>query len=99
MAKPLDVDPIDLRMSAEHMDMHHGELSAAHVAANGEIEAAQVGWIGASGAALLAKFAAWQEATVTMATDIAAHGAAFQSAAEEYAATDQTSAEDIDKTL
>jgi hypothetical protein len=61
MAKDLRVDPIDLRLSSDHMDMHHTEVSTAHVAANGDIEAAQAGWVGASAAALQAKFAEWQE--------------------------------------
>jgi hypothetical protein len=26
MAEPVKVDPIDLRMSSDHMDMHHAEL-------------------------------------------------------------------------
>ena len=43
MPKDLKVDPIDLHMSSDHMDMHHAELCAAHTAANGDIEAAQAG--------------------------------------------------------
>ena len=99
MPKPLEVDPIDLRISANHMDVHHAELAAAHTAANSEIEAAQVGWVGASGAALMAKFAEWQEATFAITSEIASHGAAFQATADDYAATDQTNAEGIDRTL
>ena len=99
MAKDLRVDPIDLRLSSDHMDMHHAEVSAAHVAANGDIEAAQAGWVGASGAALQAKFAEWQEATATITRDIAAHGATFQNAAEGYAAIDGGSAEKLDDQL
>jgi hypothetical protein len=40
MADPVKVDPIDLRLSSDHMDMHHAELLAAHTAANGAIEEA-----------------------------------------------------------
>lgn len=84
MPKDLEVDPIDLRMSADHMDMHHSDLLAAHGAANSAIEEAHVGWVGTSASALQAKFAEWREATEKMADDIAAHGAAFRSAASEY---------------
>ena len=63
MADHLRVDPIDLSMSSDHMDMHHGELLAAHTAANGTIEEAQTGWVGASAAALQSKLAEWQAVT------------------------------------
>lgn len=99
MVDHLKVDPIDLRMSSDHMDMHHSEVSAAHTAANGDIEAAQAGWVGVSGAALQAKFAEWQEATATITRDIATHGAAFQTAAERYASVDGGSAEALDNQL
>jgi len=94
--KDLKVDPIDLRLSSDHMDMHRAELATAHTAANGDIEAAQAGWVGASAAALQAKFAEWQEVTTKITTDITAHGAAFQSAAEGYATVDDQSAEHLD---
>jgi WXG100 family type VII secretion target len=99
MAKDLRVDPIDLRLSSDHMDMHHMEVSAAHVAANADIEAALAGWVGVSGAALQTKFAEWQEATATITRDIAAHGAAFQNAAEGYATVDGDSSETLDDQL
>lgn len=57
VAKDLRVDPIDLHLSSAHMDAHHSELLAVHTAANDTIETAQAGWVGASGAALQAKFA------------------------------------------
>lgn len=96
MAERVRVDPIDLHMSSAHMDMRHAELSAAHIAANGAIEEAQVGWAGTSAAPLQAKFAEWQAATAKLAGDIAAHGAAFQSAAEGYLTTDTDGAGQLD---
>jgi WXG100 family type VII secretion target len=99
MADHLKVDPIDLHMSAEHMDVHHAELSAAHAAADGMIEAAQAGWIGVSAAALKAKFADWQATTAQLTGDIAAHGAAFRSAAQAYAGIDSDSAETLNGQL
>lgn len=97
--KNLDVDPADLRLSADHMDMHASELSTAHGAANADIEAAQAGWVGASASALQAKFAEWQEATTAMTKDIAAHGVAFASAAEGYTTVDQDGAQALDQQL
>lgn len=96
MADHLKVDPIDLHLSSDHVDVYGAEFAAAHGAANGDIEAAQAGWVGASGAALQAKFAEWQETTATITTDLAAHAAAFQNAAQAYATTDDTSAEQLD---
>lgn len=43
MADHVKVDPIDLHMSSDHMEMHHAELLGAHTAANGVIEEAQAG--------------------------------------------------------
>ncbi|MEU0493935.1 WXG100 family type VII secretion target [Mycobacterium sp. NPDC006124] len=96
MPEDLSVDPVDLHLSSDHMDMHRSELSAAHTAANDDIEAAQTGWVGASGAALQTRFAEWQEATSKITTDIAAHGVAFHSAAQRYASVDDDSAEHLD---
>jgi uncharacterized protein YukE len=95
MADPVKVDPIDLRMSSDHMDMHHSELLAAH----GAIEEAQVGWVGASAAALQTKLADWQAVTTELCGDIGAHGEAFRSAAAGYESTDTDSAEKLDRQL
>ena len=99
MPEDLEVDPIDLRISSNHMDMHHSELLAAHTAANGAIEEAQAGWVGASATALQAKFAEWQSATTTMTEDIAAHGHAFLSAAAGYETADGSNAAALDDQL
>lgn len=86
-------------MSSDHMEMHHADLLAAHTAANESIEEAQAGWVGASAAALQAKFAEWQEATAKLTGDVAGHGAAFRVAAEGYVAGDSDSAEKLDEQL
>jgi WXG100 family type VII secretion target len=93
----LEVDPIDLHTSSAHMEMHHAELMAAHTAANDSIAAAQPGWVGASGAALRAKFAEWEAVTLQLTSDIAAHGTAFLNAAAGYAATDNNGADTLDQ--
>jgi WXG100 family type VII secretion target len=99
MADHLKVDPIDLHMSAEHMDVHHTDLRAAHAAADGAIEGAQAGWVGASAAALQTKMAHWQATTTRLCGDIASHGAAYRSAANAYTANDGNSAEALDRTI
>ena len=99
MADHVKVEPIDLQMSSDHMDMHHAEFLATHTAANSAIEEAQAGWVGASAAALQAKFVDWQEATAEMTGDIAAHGEAFRAAAAGYADADAHSARRLDDEL
>lgn len=99
MPKDLKVDPIDLHMSSDHMDMHHAELCAAHTAANGDIEAAQAGWVGASAVALQAKFAEWQATTEQLCGDIAAHGAAYRAAATGYVRNDANASETLNDTI
>ena len=99
MADPVKVDPVDLRMSSDHLDMHHGELLAAHTAANGAMEEAQAGWVGTSAAALQTKLAEWQAVTAELCGDIAAHGEAFRTAAAGYESTDTNSAEKLNHQL
>jgi WXG100 family type VII secretion target len=95
----LKVDVVDLRMSSDHMDMHHADLQAAHAAANGVIEGAQAGWVGASGAALQSKLSEWQATTERLCGDIAAHGAAYQAAANGYVQNDHSAADCLDRTI
>lgn len=99
MGEHLNVDPVDLHMSSDHMDVHHAELQAAHTAANGVIEGAQAGWVGTSAGALQAKFVEWQEITENLTSNIAAHGAAFQDAANGYEKGDSQSAEKLNGQL
>jgi WXG100 family type VII secretion target len=99
MGERLKVDPIDLHMSSDHMEMHHSEMQAAHTSANGAIETAQTGWVGTSGTALQSKLTEWQAATTKLCGDIEAHGTAYRTAARLYAQNDTNSAEAIDRTL
>ena len=98
MADHVKVDPVDLRMSSDHLDMHHSELLAAH-SANSAIEEARTGWVGASAAALQSKLAEWQAVTAEMCGDIAAHGEAFRTAAAGYQSIDDDGAEKLDRQL
>lgn len=99
MADHLQVDPIDLHMSSDHMDMHHADLQAAHAAADSLIEGAQTGWVGASAAALQSKMSGWQSTTTKLCGDIAAHGTAYRAAANGYQNNDSNASKAIDNTL
>jgi WXG100 family type VII secretion target len=99
MGDRLEVDPIDLHLSSDHMDMHHAELRAAHGAADGVIEQAQRGWVGASAAALQSKMAEWQTTTARLCGDIASHGSAYRVAANAYAGNDSDAAKALDRNL
>lgn len=99
MSERLRVDPIDLHMSCDHLDMHHAEFTQAHAAADGDIEAAQSGWIGSSAAALQAKFAEWQEVTTRLQADIEFHSASIRTAAKGYVATDTSGGQALAKQL
>ena len=99
MGEFLEVDPIDLRMSSDHMDMHHAEIRAAHAAADGEIEGA-AGRLGRRfRCGLAGEDDEWQATTTKLCGDIAAHGAAFKAAADGYTQNDANSAEALDRTL
>jgi WXG100 family type VII secretion target len=96
MPEPLEVDPVELHISANHMSVHHADLRAAHAAADSEIEGAQAGWVGASAAALQAKLAEWQSTTEHLCGTIADHEQAFRAAGNQYRAVDGQSADNID---
>ncbi|MBU8814080.1 WXG100 family type VII secretion target [Mycolicibacterium goodii] len=99
MGNSLKVDPVDLHMSSDHMDVHHADLTAAHTSADGEIEGAQAGWVGASAAALQSKMTEWQATTTKLCGDIAAHRDTYKAAANGYAQNDSHAAEALDRQL
>lgn len=99
MTEPLEVDPLDLHLSADHLGVHHAELRTAHTAADGDIEAAQAGWVGASAAALQAKLADWQATTEQLCGSIADHEQAFRAAKNQYQAVDGETADHLDDQL
>jgi WXG100 family type VII secretion target len=98
LAEQLKVDPIDLHMSSDHMDVHHVELRAAHAGADSDVESAQRGWVGASATALQSRLAEWQAVTTELCDGIEAHGNAFRAAANAYTDNDGQAAESIHRT-
>jgi WXG100 family type VII secretion target len=97
--EPLEVDPIDLHISAGHMSVHHADLRAAHAEADSDIEGAQAGWVGTSAAALQAKLAEWQATTEQLCGNIADHEQAFRAAAQKYTTVDGESADHLNDQL
>ncbi|MBS9535111.1 WXG100 family type VII secretion target [Mycobacterium sp. M1] len=98
MPEPLKVDLTDLRMSANHVDMHHGDLHQAHTAAHGTIEDSSVEWVGASALALQAALAEWQAHSVHMTNETAHHRDAFHQIADVYQTVDEDGAIEVLRT-
>lgn len=92
MSDKVRVDPVDLRMSANHLAMHSEDLRAAHTEADADIEATQAGWVGESAMAMQVKLEEWQQFTARVCADLDIHQANFCSAANAYEVTDADSA-------
>jgi WXG100 family type VII secretion target len=88
LAVNLFVDPIDLRMSSDHLAVYHDELLAAHRAADSVMAEAQGRWVGASASAIDRGLARWREDTDTLTAAIATQESAIRCAADEYTRTD-----------
>jgi uncharacterized protein YukE len=95
VSKLIRVVPEDLHVSAAKVDVHADELHLRHAAANGRIEAAQVGVPTGSAAALSAAVAKWQGDTTALFGNLVEHGEALRGAAAGYVGTDEENAGDI----
>jgi hypothetical protein len=84
----LKIDPIDLALSADHMDMHGNDLQVAHTSANAALKGAAAGWVGMSAAALQARMADLQAVTDELHGQISTIGEQFRIASGMYSATD-----------
>jgi WXG100 family type VII secretion target len=72
----------------------HGEdVAVAHTAADGRIDAAQAGWQGRSAAALAAKTAQWAADSRAMLARLSDHAQGLHTAATEFWAHEQRSAQ------
>jgi hypothetical protein len=90
------VVPEDLHVSAANVDAHADELHLRHAAANGRIQAAQVGVPTGSAAALSVAVAKWQTDTSVLFGNLLEHGRALRSAAAGYVGSDDDNAADIE---
>jgi uncharacterized protein YukE len=92
VARDLRVDPTDLGLSANQVDVSADDLRTAHTAAQERVAGASAGWIGKSATALAAKAEHWEQESASHYAEMCRHGAHFRSAAEKYVSTDSTSA-------
>lgn len=96
MGKDLRVDPVDVRMAADHVDVAADGLRADHGVAQERIGTAQAGWIGTSGEALSKLSTKWEEDTTRHYNELIAHVEGFKSAAANYVGTDHNEATEIE---
>lgn len=97
MSDDLQVDPLEVRMAADHIDVAAEGLRTAHGSANERMSTAQSGWIGSSAAALSKVSAKWEQDSTAHYTALAGHVEGLTSAAARYVATDHQSSADIDQ--
>ncbi|PEG33882.1 hypothetical protein CQY20_28365 [Mycolicibacterium agri] len=83
-------------MSASTVDAHADMMRAAHVAADGKTEAAQVGVPTRSVVALTAAVTKWQADSTALFTRLSEHAGALREGAVAYDQTDEHSATAID---
>jgi uncharacterized protein YukE len=91
----IQAEPEDLTASAAQVDGHADGLHVRHAAANGRIEAAQVGVPAGPAAALSTALAKWQTDTTALFGRLVDHSDGLRSAAIGYAGTDERNAAGI----
>lgn len=96
MGEELRVDPVEVRMAADHVDVAADGLRADHGVAHERIGTAQAGWIGTSGEALSRLSTKWEEDSARHYNELIAHVEGFKSAAARYTSTDSQEATEIE---
>lgn len=96
MPEAVRVAPEDLLVSASTVDAHADTMRAAHVAADGSIEAAEAGVPAGSVVALTAAVTKWQADSTVLFGRMSEHAEALREGAVAYAQTDEHSATAID---
>jgi WXG100 family type VII secretion target len=96
MGKDLRVDPADVRMAADHVEVAAEGLKSDHGTAQERIGTAQAGWIGTSGDALSKLATKWEQDSAAHYTDLVGHVEGFKAAAAQYVGTDDRESADID---
>lgn len=79
----------DLVASAVTATGHGEDLAAAHLAADGRIEAAAPGWTGRSAAALAQRAAHWSAVSTALVTRIGVHAEDLHTCARVYGSTEE----------
>lgn len=96
--QPLRVNPDDLRMSANFMDMHGADIQSSHAVADASIEEHLSGWVGASALALQAKLLEWQSVTTHATGECTYHNGAFKKVATDFETMDEDKAVELMRT-
>lgn len=96
MSEKLRVDPLEVRMAADHVNAAADSLRSAHGEAHERMGAAQAGWIGTSAAGLSATTTKWEEESAAHYTGLLKHAEDLRSAAAKYVRTDDNAATEID---
>lgn len=94
-ARPLRVDPTQLRMTADSLSSHAQSFSATHERAQARAGGVALG-AGSAAAALPAMLAEWQNSTVQFAAHHVKHADGHRAAAEAYTRTDTGTADDLE---
>ncbi|BBZ20836.1 hypothetical protein MGAD_51710 [Mycolicibacterium gadium] len=96
MGKNLEVDPVEVRMAADHVDVAADGLRSDHGVAQERIGTARAGWIGNSGDALAKVATKWEADTTRHYNELIAHVEDFKSAAASYVGTDNQQSTEIE---
>ncbi len=96
MGEELRVDPAEVRMAADHVDVAADGLRTDHGAAQERIGTASAGWIGTSGEALSKVAAKWEEDSTKHYNELIGHVEGFKSAAANYVGTDNQQSTEIE---
>lgn len=96
MGDEVRVDPAEVRMAADHVDVAAEGMRTDHGSAQERIGTASAGWIGTSGEALAKLSTKWEEDSTRHYTDLIGHVEGFKSAAANYVGADNKAATEID---
>jgi WXG100 family type VII secretion target len=96
MGEDLRVDPLEVRMAADHVDAAAEDLRTDHSSAQERMGTAQGGWIGTSATALSKVAAKWEADSTAHYTELVGHVEGFKSAAARYVGTDNQESTEID---
>lgn len=87
-----NVDMEALVCSSAHVAGQTEDLATAHLSSDNEIEAAQPGWVGISGAVLSVKAADWLEKSRALLTRVGGHAMALNNDGIVFATTERENA-------
>ena len=95
MGRNLHVDPVDIHISAGHVDVTADDLRSEHGAAYTTMAEAHGSWVGSSAAARAEKTSEWESRTTRHYTTLIEYSTGLRSAAHGYTSTDTESGSHI----